>query len=102
MRRSRRSRPPSAMRRRRSRAHTCTERLAAYAARRGTETMRSWSSPSAESTQAAGAAGEPEMVRRFVEASRRAEIIAMVNSAGSEEKLAESVSEELCEAFEAE
>src|SRR4051794_13270167 len=42
------------------------------------------------------------MRRRFVEASRRAEIIAMVNEATSDEEVVESVCAELCEAFEAE
>src|SRR3954466_2198471 len=42
------------------------------------------------------------MGRRFVEASRRAEIIAMVNEATSEEEVVEAVCAELCEAFEAE
>jgi HD-GYP domain-containing protein (c-di-GMP phosphodiesterase class II) len=40
--------------------------------------------------------------RRFVEASRRAEIIATVNRASSETELAEAVTSELCEAFDAE
>ena len=40
------------------------------------------------------------MVRRFVEASRRAEIIALVNEADDE--LGERLTAELCEAFEAE
>ncbi|MFL5893862.1 MAG: HD-GYP domain-containing protein [Thermoleophilaceae bacterium] len=42
------------------------------------------------------------MRRRFVEASRRAEIIAMVNEAQSEEDVTSAVAAELCEAFEAE
>jgi putative nucleotidyltransferase with HDIG domain len=57
-----------------------------------------WSSQSAETSPA----DYDAMRRRFVEASRRAEIIAMVNSAPSEEELAQVVSAELCEAFEAE
>ena len=40
--------------------------------------------------------------RRFVEASRRAEIIALVNRVNSEEQLAAVVTSELCEAFDAE
>ena len=65
--------------------------------------MRSWWSLSAEQTSEAGPspAGD-EMARRFVEASRRAEIVTLVNSARSLEALAEVVSSELCEAFEAE
>ena len=60
--------------------------------------MPSWSSRSAE---------PPDMDvallhRRFVEASRRAEIIALVNRAGSEVELAALVTSELCEAFDAE
>ena len=42
------------------------------------------------------------MRRRFIEASRRAEIIALVNSAAGDAALADVVSSELCEAFEAE
>src|SRR5436309_9372412 len=42
------------------------------------------------------------MRRRFVEASRRAEIIAMVNEADSEAEVTSAVAAELCEAFEAE
>jgi HD-GYP domain-containing protein (c-di-GMP phosphodiesterase class II) len=42
------------------------------------------------------------MRRRFVEASRRAEIIAMVNEAHTEHEVTGAVSAELCEAFEAE
>src|SRR5438874_7935854 len=57
-----------------------------------------WLSQSAETKP-----GDYEaMRRRFVEASRRAEIIAMVNEAQTEEEVIESVCAELCEAFEAE
>lgn len=57
-----------------------------------------WSSQSAEQT-----AGDFDaMRRRFVEASRRAEIIAMVNEAATEADVTAAVSAELCEAFEAE
>jgi PAS domain S-box-containing protein len=56
------------------------------------------SSSSAE--DAAGVDGE--LLRRFVEASRRAEIVALVNSASTEAELGEVVASELCEAFEAE
>ena len=62
--------------------------------------MPSWSSRSADPH--AGGGGEGEMLRRFVEASRRAEIIAMVNEARSPAELGEAVTAELCEAFEAE
>ena len=57
-----------------------------------------WSSHSAEQ----GTADYDEMRRRFVEASRRAEIIAMVNEATSEADVVSAVCAELCEAFEAE
>src|SRR5215212_9785698 len=50
----------------------------------------------------AGSTDYEAMRRRFVEASRRAEIIAMVNEATSEEEVVEAVCAELCEAFEAE
>ena len=59
--------------------------------------MQSWSLRSAERQET-----DPTMLRRFVEASRRAEIIALVNSAGSDAELGEVVTAELCEAFEAE
>src|SRR3954471_17835590 len=73
-------------------------RSAACAARRGTGTMPWWSSQSAET----GRDDYEAMRRRFVEASRRAEIIAMVNEADSEQDVIEAVCAELCEAFEAE
>jgi len=43
-----------------------------------------------------------ELLRRFVEASWRAQIVTIVNRAGSERELGELVAPELCEAFEAE
>ena len=42
------------------------------------------------------------MHKRFVEASRRAEIVALVNAAGSEGELTASFVDELCEVFDAE
>jgi diguanylate cyclase (GGDEF)-like protein/putative nucleotidyltransferase with HDIG domain len=65
--------------------------------RREIATTPSWSqrSPDREGL-------EDDLVRRFVEASRRAEIIAEVNLAGSPQELGELVCTELCEAFEAE
>ena len=57
-----------------------------------------WSSQSPE----IGATDYEAMRRRFIEASRRAEIIALVNSAATDRALAQVVSAELCEAFEAE
>jgi putative nucleotidyltransferase with HDIG domain len=57
-----------------------------------------WSSQSAETAPSDYEA----MRRRFVEASRRAEIIAMVNEATSEDEVVAAVCAELCEAFEAE
>ena len=59
--------------------------------------MQSWSLRSAERQES-----DDAMMRRFVEASRRAEIIALVNSAATLEELGETVTAELCEAFEAE
>lgn len=43
-----------------------------------------------------------ELLRRFVEAARRAQIVTIVNRAQSEDELGELVTAELCEAFEAE
>src|SRR3954454_4666968 len=57
-----------------------------------------WSSHSAEQ----GSADYEAMRRRFVQASRRAEIIAMVNEATSAAEVFDAVCSELCEAFEAE
>src|SRR3954463_10162963 len=77
---------------------TRTARSVACAVRRETATMPWWLSQSAET----GRDDYEAMRRRFVEASRRAEIIAMVNEATSEEEVVEAVCAELCEAFEAE
>jgi hypothetical protein len=60
--------------------------------------MPSSSSPSAELTSAPDAT----VVRRLLEASRRAEIVAAVNAAGSPADLGQVVTEQLCQAFEAE
>jgi diguanylate cyclase (GGDEF)-like protein/putative nucleotidyltransferase with HDIG domain len=65
--------------------------------RRETATTRSWSQLSPEREGL-----EDDLVRRFVEASRRAEIIALVNSASSADELGFAVCDELSEAFEAE
>jgi PAS domain S-box-containing protein len=46
--------------------------------------------------------GHDELVRRFVEAARRAQIVTIVNLARSEAELGELFTAELCEAFEAE
>jgi PAS domain S-box-containing protein len=46
--------------------------------------------------------GRDELLRRFVEASRRAQIVTIVNRAASEPELGELVTAELCEVFEAE
>jgi PAS domain S-box-containing protein len=46
--------------------------------------------------------GQSELLRRFVEAARRAQIVTIVNRAETEEELGELVTAELCEAFEAE
>ena len=94
------ARPPTASRRRWP-GSTRAARSAACAERRGIATMRSWSWPSLEGPT--GRTDErDEMLRRFVEASRRAEILAIVNSAHSEAAIGEEVTGELCEAFEAE
>src|SRR5258707_10337193 len=86
------------MSRRPSRASTRTARSAVCAVRKETATMPWWSSQSAETNQT----DYDAMRRRFVEASRRAEIIAMVNEATSEQDVIGAVCAELCEAFEAE
>src|SRR3954453_17179283 len=77
---------------------TRTARSVGYEVRRETGTMPWWSSQSAE----VGRDDYEAMRRRFVEASRRAEIIAMVNEATSEEEGVEAVCAELCEAVEPE
>ena len=46
--------------------------------------------------------GRRELLRRFVEAARRAQIVTIVNLARSEAELGELFTAELCEAFEAE
>ena len=46
--------------------------------------------------------GRDELLRRFVEAARRAQIVTIVNLAGSEAELGELFTAELCETFEAE
>jgi len=46
--------------------------------------------------------GHAELLRRFVEAARRAQIVTIVNLARSEAELGELFTAELCEAFEAE
>ena len=59
--------------------------------------MPSWSSPSRSSC------GDPaSLTRRFVETSRRAEIVALVNSKRTEEEVAAVAVDELTEAFDAE
>jgi two-component system, OmpR family, phosphate regulon sensor histidine kinase PhoR len=45
---------------------------------------------------------QDELLRRFVEAARRAQIVTIVNRAETENELGELVTPELCEAFEAE
>jgi PAS domain S-box-containing protein len=55
------------------------------------------SSPSAHPTD-----GRDELLRRFVEAARRAQIVTIVNQAATEDELGQLVTAELCEAFEAE
>lgn len=60
--------------------------------------MRSSSPPSAEPTSVPDAT----VVRRLLEASRRAEIVAAVNAATSAAELGHVVTAQLCQAFEAE
>lgn len=60
------------------------------------------SSPSPSPDRAMSIDPMTVMRRRFVEALRRAEIIALVNAATSVDELAGGLSEELCEAYEAE
>jgi two-component system, OmpR family, phosphate regulon sensor histidine kinase PhoR len=64
---------------------------------KGTATTVSSLPRSAPSTD-----GDNELLRRFVEAARRAQIVTMVNRAQSEQELGELLTPELCEAFEAE
>ena len=61
--------------------------------------MRSLSSPSHSAYEEADLAS---LTRRFVEASRRAELVALVNSATTEEEIAGVAVSELAEAFDAE
>ncbi|CAA9491552.1 MAG: diguanylate cyclase/phosphodiesterase (GGDEF & EAL domains) with PAS/PAC sensor(s) [uncultured Solirubrobacteraceae bacterium] len=61
--------------------------------------MPSWSSPS---HSAYGEADLASLTRRFVEASRRAEIVALVNSVTTEAEVAGVAVDELSEAFDAE
>src|SRR3712207_8383685 len=61
--------------------------------------MPSWSSPSGE---APAGVDRAVLFRRFVEASRRAEIVALVNSARTEREVADVIVDELAEALEAE
>jgi diguanylate cyclase (GGDEF)-like protein len=61
--------------------------------------MRSWWSPSPE----ASAGPDPALAaRRFVEASRRAEIVELLNAARGAGEIARATADELCEALEAE
>src|SRR3954468_4474904 len=86
------------MSRRRWLGSTRTARSGGFEVRREIATMPWWLSQSAET----GRDDYEAMRRRFVEASRRAAIIAMVNEATSEEEVVEAGCAELCEAFEAE
>jgi GAF domain-containing protein len=61
--------------------------------------MRSSSSPLPEQP---ASAPDPTVVRRLLEASRRAEIVAAVNAATSAAELGHVVTAQLCQAFEAE
>src|SRR5437764_5300488 len=63
-----------------------------------TAIMRAWSSLLAEGATEADEA----ILRRFVQATRRAQLIALVNAARSEAELGQTVAAELREAYEAE
>src|SRR3954453_6142217 len=93
----RRSRMDSANRRRYSPARTREERSAGRGARKEIATTVSSSLRSARPTDA-----RDELLRRFVEAARRAQMVTIVNRARTEAELGELVTAELCEAFEAE
>ena len=84
-------------RRPRSQARTPGERSDGSAERKETGTIASSWSHSAQ-----GVNGRDELVRRFVEAARRAQIVTIVNLARSEAELGELFTAEICEAFEAE
>jgi PAS domain S-box-containing protein len=73
------------------------ERSGGSAARKETGTIASSSSHSVPLLEPG-----PELLRRFVEAARRAQIVTIVNLARSETELGELFTAELCEAFEAE
>lgn len=65
--------------------------------RKEIETIASSWSPSAQRVER-----RDELLRRFVEAARRAQIVTIVNRAGSEAELGALFTAELCETFEAE
>src|SRR5215211_1933100 len=95
--RSRRSSPPSAIPRPHSRAPTRGERSGGSAVPKETGTIASSLSQSAQRSDR-----RDELVRRFVESARRAQIVTIVNLARSEAELGELFTAEVCEAFEAE
>src|SRR5215211_3954537 len=94
--RSRRSSPPSAIPRPHSRAPTRGERSGGSAVPKETGTIASSLSQSAQRSDR-----RDELVRRFVESARRAQIVTIVNLARSEAELGELFTAEVCEAFEA-
>ena len=73
------------------------ERSAAYGVRKEIATIASSSLHSVRRVDR-----RDELLRRFVEAARRAQIVTIVNSAASEAELGDLFTAELCEAFEAE
>src|SRR5215218_6158952 len=81
----------------RLRVPTRAERSGGLGARKETGTIASSSSRSVPPRD-----GHAELLRRFVEAARRAQIVTIVNSAATEAELGELFTAELCEAFEAE
>ena len=80
-------------------ASTPAARSAGAGARKETATTVSLLLRSAPPTDAYA---QDELLRRFVEAARRAQIVTIVNCAETEQELGELLTPELCEAFEAE
>src|SRR5262245_19990767 len=95
--RSTRSSPPSALRLLRWRGPTRGERSGEYAVRKETATSALSSLHLVQRLDR-----RDELLRRFVEAARRAQIVTIVNLASSEAELGELFTAELCETYEAE
>src|SRR5512133_689196 len=92
-----RSSPPSAFRHRHWRGPTPGERSGGYGVRKETATTALSSLHLVQRLDR-----RDELLRRFVEAARRAQIVTIVNLAHSEAELGELFTAELCEAYEAE